>query len=90
MKISSVLLYGCELLGVGNISEVEAIANKFYRILLGLPPKSSIDLARGELGRYSMRCKIYERIIKYWLKQLKSDPDSFIYELQPAIPTSRK
>lgn len=45
-----------------------------------MPPNSSIDLARGELGRSSLKCQIYKRVINYWFKLLSSDPATFLYQ----------
>lgn len=39
VKISSILLYGCELWGLGDLTDVESVATKFYRILLRFASK---------------------------------------------------
>ena len=79
MKIVPVLLYGCELWGLSDLQKVENVATRFYRILLSLPRNSSIDLARGELGRPSLKVKILTRIINFWLKLITSNRDSILY-----------
>lgn len=78
-KISAILLYGCELWGFGDLNDVEKVASRYYKLTLGLPLNTSNDLARGELGRYTLKCTVYKRIIKYWFKLLDSEPETFIH-----------
>lgn len=77
-KIVPVLTYGSEIWGVCDLAAVEKVASRFYRIILRLPSNTSIDLARGELGRRSLKPMIYKRVMKYWLKLLNASPDSMI------------
>ena len=78
-QIASVLLYGCELWGLSDITQVEKVATKFYRMILCIPQNSSTDFARGELGRRSLKISIYKRVLSYWFKLLEADPDTAIH-----------
>ena len=80
VKIMPVLSYGAEIWGVQDLANIDAVANRFYRILLRLPANSPIDLARGELGRLSVRPFIYRRVLQYWSKLLDAVPGSSIAE----------
>lgn len=77
-QIAPVLLYGCELWGLSDLTKVETVATKYYKILLSVPQNSSIDFARGELGRRSLKLSIYKRVLSYWFKLLTSDPNTSI------------
>jgi hypothetical protein len=74
-KIAPVLLYGCEIWGLYGLTKVNAIADQFYRLILGLKKNAPTTLARGELGRYSLASTIYTRVMKYWLKLLSAKPE---------------
>lgn len=75
-KILPILLYGCEIWGVGNIEDVISFANKFYKYLLRLKSNASVLLARGELGRKCLNVIIYERVIKFWIQCVSADVGS--------------
>lgn len=79
-KIVPILLFGCELWGLGDISSIEKVANDFYRHILCIPCNTCIAFCRGELGRVSLKITIYVRILKYWLKILKSNPSTPMYQ----------
>ena len=65
---------------LSDLSDIESVAIKFYRFLLRLHPNSSIDLAKGELGRSSLNYKIHELVINYWFKLVNSEPSSFTHQ----------
>ena len=79
-KIIPVLTYGSEIWGLCDLTNVETVINGFYKIVLNLPCNCSNDLARGELGRHSLRPIIWRNVIKYWLKLLNSEPGMAIHE----------
>ena len=63
-----ILLYGSEVWGFVNISNVEKIQIRFYKLLLGLNVSVSNVVTFGELGKFPLRVLCKERILKYWLR----------------------
>lgn len=83
-QIVPILLYGCEIWGLADITAVEGVASKFYKRLLLVLQNSSVDFVRGELGRRSLKLTIFRRILNYWFKLLCANPYS--YYLMPIKP----
>lgn len=79
-KIVPILTYGSELWGFSGTAEIELIASNFYRRILGLRRNAPVTLARGELGRHELSTMIMMRIIKYWLKLVRSPNDRAVYK----------
>lgn len=78
-KITPVLLYGCEIWGLTSLDEINAVADQFYRVLLGLRRNAPVTLARGELGRNSLAPIIYKRVVNYWIKLTEAKPEQAVY-----------
>lgn len=83
-QIVPILLYGCEQWGLYGLEEVNAVADRFYRTLLGLRPNAPTTLARGELGRYSLAPSVNSRIAKYWVKLLNAKPNGALHQCYQA------
>lgn len=71
-KVLSIALYGSELWGLEYVDYIDKFVDKFYKSILLLRPNASVNLARGELGRYSVKVNIYCRIIRYWAALISS------------------
>ena len=74
-KVSPILTYGAEIWGVTGGKEMELVANKFYKTVLGLRKNASVVFTQGELGRQTMESLIEIKIIKYWLKLIRCNND---------------
>ena len=78
--VTPILLYGSEVWGFDNISNVEKIQIRFYKLLLGLNGSVSNVVTFGELGKFSLRVLCKERILKNWLR-LISNKEGLRYEI---------
>ena len=78
--VTPILLYGSEVWGFENISNVEKIQIRFYKLLLGLNGSVSNVVTFGELGKFPLRALCKERILKYWLR-LISNKEGLRYEM---------
>ena len=68
--IVPILLYGCEIWGINNISDIEKIQIRFYKNLLGLNKYTSNVYMVGELGKFPLHVFCKERLLKFWLKTI--------------------
>ena len=68
--IVPILLYGCEIWGFNNISDIEKIQIRFYKNLLGLNKYTSNVSVFGELGKFPLHVFCKERLLKFWLKTI--------------------
>ena len=66
--IKPILLYGCEILGFGNIDTIERVQLKFNKHILNLKKSTPSFIVYGELGAYPLKTDIQSRIISYWAK----------------------
>jgi hypothetical protein len=60
---SSVLLYGCELLGYGNCDIIERVHLKLCKMLLHMKSSTPSFMVYGELGRYLLAIDIKIRMV---------------------------
>ena len=60
--IKPILLYGCELWGVGNVDVLERIQLKFYKHVLNLKKSTPSNMVYGELGVMPLYIDIQTRI----------------------------
>lgn len=67
-KVVPILTYGAEIWGISGTEEVEKVATRFYKGVLGLRPNASDTFVRGELGRHTLACKILTKVVKFWAK----------------------
>lgn len=70
--IKPILLYGCELWGVGNIEAIERVQLKYYKYVLNLKKSTPSNMIYGELGVYPLYIDIQTRIISFWTKLIES------------------
>ena len=66
--IVPILLYGCEVWGFSNTSDIERVHNYFCKYILHLNPKIPGNVARGELGRSRLECTIKQRMVNFWAR----------------------
>lgn len=71
--VSSVLGYSCELWGFDKSVDIEKIHLQFCKKLLCVRKTTSNNMIYFELGRLPLQFFRQIRIIKYWLKLLKTD-----------------
>ena len=65
-----ILLYGCEVWGIGKNDDIERVHLKFCKLLLRLKTSTPNFMVYGELGRYPLDICIKSRILSYWTKLL--------------------
>ncbi|MCG7879466.1 MAG: reverse transcriptase family protein [Candidatus Thiodiazotropha endolucinida] len=90
--IKPILLYGCELWGIGNIDIIERVQMKFYKQILGLKKSTPSNFIYGELGINPLYIDIQTRMISFWTKliennatdKLSSTVYNIIYEMHNA------
>ena len=66
--IVPILLYGSEVWGLDEIDQIERVHLQFCKNILRLRKCTASYFVYGELGRRPLACKMYLRIVKYWLK----------------------
>lgn len=67
-----VLLYGCEIWGVGNISKVETFQRKFMKKILNVNYLTPTCIIYAELGNMPVEYIIKQRILNYWCRIVTS------------------
>ena len=70
--IEPILLYGCEVWGVGNTSIIETFRLKILKQTLGLRPSTPSYMVYGEIGKLPLKYTIDKRIISFWGKIVNS------------------
>ena len=68
--VKPILLYGCEIWGLGNIEIIERIHIQFCKLFLQLKNSTSTYMIYGELRRYSIVLDVKIRILSFWSKLL--------------------
>ena len=66
--IVPILLYGCEIWGFNNLSEIEKVQNYFCKYILKLNTRTATCIALRELGRTTLKCIVQQRMINFWYK----------------------
>ena len=66
--IVPILLYGCEVWGFSNISDIERVQTYFCKHILRLNYRTANCIALGELGRPRLQCIVKQRMIQFWCK----------------------
>ena len=64
--VKPILLYGCEVWGIGNNDMIERVHLKFCKLLLSLKTSTPSYMIYGELGRYPIDLDIKTRLISFW------------------------
>ena len=92
--IKPILLYGCELWGVGNIESIERVQLKFYKQTLGLKKSTPSNMIYGELGITPLDIDIHTRMVSFWTKLVENRGTnklaSFVYNMLSEMHNSRK
>lgn len=86
--VSPVLLYSCEIWGFENLNLIEGVHLDFCKPLLKLRKSTPNYMVYGELGRFPMYLRIYQRMYNFWctLVQPKTDKlSSFIYRIMLSL-----
>ena len=64
--IKPILLYGCELWGVGNVDIIEKVQLKFFKQIFHLKNATPSYMIYGELGVTLLYVEIQQRIVSFW------------------------
>ena len=65
------MLYGAEVWGIYNISNIYKIHIKYCKAILGVRQQTPNYAVFGELGRYPLSVICKERALNFWIKILK-------------------
>ena len=65
-----ILVYGSEIWGWGNLSQIEILHMQFCKYILRLKKSTMNYMVLGELGRVEVSLTIKERMINYWLRTI--------------------
>ena len=76
--VASILNYCSEIWGWHDGKDVELIHTKFCRRILGVNKSTNLDGLYGELARVPLKITRKINMIKYWLKIIKLDENSYI------------
>ena len=71
--VPPILLYGAEVWGIYNISNIDKIHIKYCKAILGVRQQTPNYAVFGELGRYPLSVICKERALNFWIKILKCD-----------------
>ena len=61
--VAPILLYGCEILGIGTNDNIEKVHLQFLKRILNVRATTPIFLVHGELGRYLLDISIKIRML---------------------------
>ena len=76
-----VLLYGCEVWGFSDLTEIERVQTFFCKYILKLGSQTANCIARGELGRQRLQCIIYQRMVNFWVGLTTGKPNKISHTL---------
>jgi sorting nexin-29 len=76
--VESVLMYGSEVWGVEDTTEVSKAHVKFYKMLLFLPMNTPEYAVNLEVGVKPISMLITERCLSFWIKPINADENSYI------------
>ena len=71
--VKPILLYGCEIWGIGNNETLERIQRKFFKHALNLKKSTPSNMLYGELGITPLYIDIQTRIVSFWSKLIEND-----------------
>jgi hypothetical protein len=66
--ILPILLYGCEIWGFSDLTQIEIFNSQFCKQILRLGGKTVNNMARGELGKHKIELYIKNRMLNYWAR----------------------
>jgi hypothetical protein len=76
--IAPILLYGCEVWGVEDVSVVDKFQLKYLKIILQLKQSTPNVMIYEELGITPLSTQIKSRVLNYWGKIVNSKHDKII------------
>ena len=76
-----ILMYGCEIWGFDRADPLERFYLAFLKSILGVKKSTPNCFVYGELGVFPLIIERKVRILKYWLKILKSDETSYLKKM---------
>ena len=76
MHITLIIIFDCDIWGVGNYDVIEKIYLNFVKKLLGVKPNTNTAMLYAELCSFPLSIYIRKTLIKYWLKIMNSGHDS--------------
>ena len=68
-----ILLYCCEIWGFEKFEDIEQVHLTLCKTILCVKKSTPNVMIYGELGRFSLKYKIYSRIINYWKRNIVSN-----------------
>ena len=86
--VMPILLYGSEIWGYEDITQIEQFHHKFLKRLIGVKPSTANCIIRGEFGRFPIQKYIDSRMLKYWIKistESESKTSNLIYRLMKKL-----
>ena len=66
--IVPILLYGCEIWGFSDLTEIERVQLFFCKYILRLNRSTANCMVLGELGRLPIECLIKQRMLNFWAR----------------------
>lgn len=76
-----ILFYGCEVWGFSRADPIERFYLSFLKSLLCVKSSTPNCFVYGELGVYPLILERKYRIVKFWLKILRSNDESFLKKM---------
>ena len=74
--VSSVLSYSSEVWGFSEAKKIETLHLQYLKMLLGVRKTTPTCIIYKETNRYPLILRRYFRVLKYWLKILKTSEDN--------------
>lgn len=71
--IKPILLYGCEIWGIGNNDIIERVQLNYFKQIFGLKKSTPSYMLYGEIGIMPLEVDIKSRVISFWSKLIKGD-----------------
>ena len=75
--IKPILLYGCEILGFGNLDLFERVQLKYLKYTINLKKSTPSFMVYGETGTYLISLDIQETIISFWTKLIPNNQEHY-------------
>ena len=73
--ILPILIYGCEVWGFSNLTQIERVHTFFCKTLLRLNASTANCMALGEVGRFKIETYVNQRILNYWTRLVTGKQD---------------
>ena len=72
------LLYGCEIWGNRSCKSLELYHTRFIKKTLDVKSTTNASMIYAQTGRFPLAIDINVQIIKYWLKILRMESNSYV------------